>query len=76
MNNKNQKKAIAFHLKEYGNITSLDAIREYGVTRLSSIIYTLRNEGWIIISEPITRKNRFGNSVTLAKYVFKNTFAW
>ena len=76
MNHKNQKQAIAFHLKEYGNITSLDAIREYGVTRLSSIIYTLRNEGWIIISEPITRKNRFGNSVTLAKYVFKNTFAW
>tara|TARA_R100000231_G_scaffold139303_1_gene120041 strand:- start:406 stop:645 length:240 start_codon:yes stop_codon:yes gene_type:complete len=74
MNPKNQKEAIALHLKQFGNITSLEAIKEYGITRLSSIIHTLRSEGWGIISEPITRKNRFGNSVTLAKYVFKHTF--
>ena len=43
MNPKNQKEAIALHLKQFGNITSLEAIKEYGITRLSSIIHTLRS---------------------------------
>ena len=41
----NQKEAISYHLKEFGSITSLEAIQEYGATRLSSIIYDLRKDG-------------------------------
>lgn len=69
-----QKEAVSCHLKEYGSITSLEAIQEYGATRLSSIIYDLRKDGWNIISKPVTKKNRFGNSVTIAKYIFESTF--
>jgi len=69
-----QKEAVSYHLKEFGSITSLEAIQEYGATRLSSIIYDLRKDGWSITSKPVTKKNRFGNSVTIAKYIFQSTF--
>ena len=69
-----QKQAISYHLTEFGSITSLEAIQEYGATRLSSIIYDLRKDGWNIISKPVTKKNRFGNSVTIAEYIFEGTF--
>ena len=47
----NKTKAIQLHLIEKGTITSWEAIKEYGATRLSAIIYNLRNKyyGGIII---------------------------
>jgi hypothetical protein len=68
MNPKNQKQAVLNHLKEFQTITSLEAISEYGATRLSGIIFTLRKEGYNIQSLPFIKRNRFGNTVTLAKY--------
>tara|TARA_B100001094_G_scaffold205151_2_gene199085 strand:+ start:1595 stop:1816 length:222 start_codon:yes stop_codon:yes gene_type:complete len=68
MNPKNQKEAVLNHLKKFETITSLEAISEYGATRLSGIIYTLRKEGFNIESLPFIKRNRFGNTVTLAKY--------
>ena len=32
------------HLDDYGLITSWEAIQEYRITRLASVIYILRNE--------------------------------
>ena len=50
----NKTKAIQLHLIEKGNITSWEAIKEYGATRLSAIIYNLRNKyGMNIITETI-----------------------
>ena len=68
MNPKNQKQAVLYHLKQFQTITSLEAIKEYGATRLSGIIFQLRKDGYNIQSLPFIRKNRFGNTVTLAKY--------
>ena len=34
---KSQADAILWHLKTYGTITSYEAIKEYGATRLSAI---------------------------------------
>ena len=59
------------HLTERGNITSLQAFREYGITRLSAIIFNLRADGYNIVSEFITRKNRYGDKVSFAKYILK-----
>lgn len=68
MNPKNQKEAVLYHLQQFQTITSLEAIKEYGATRLSGIIFNLRKDGYNIQSLPFIRKNRFGNTVTLAKY--------
>ena len=36
---------ILNHLMEKGSITSMQAIQDYGCTRLSHYIYLLRNDG-------------------------------
>ena len=59
-----QKELIRRHLETYGEITSFDAFREYGCTRVSARIYELRHEdGLIITNERKTAKNRFGEPV-------------
>jgi len=65
-----QADAILWHLKTYGNITSYEAIKEYGATRLSAIIFNIRKNGYDIDSVPLTKKTRFGRSTTIAKYIY------
>ena len=37
-----QEDRVLRHLKQIGHITSWEAIKEYGITRLSAKIYNLR----------------------------------
>lgn len=60
------------HLRERKSITSLEAFREYGITRLSAIIFNLRKDGYTISSNKVGRKNRYGTMVYFAKYVLEN----
>jgi hypothetical protein len=69
-NVKNQKEAIMWHLMTYKQITSWEAIKEYGATRLSAIIFNLRNEGYNIISIDTSVTNRFGKQVNIATYKY------
>lgn len=59
---------ILKHLTYYGKITSWEAFQDYGITRLSAIIYNLRDAGYNISSEKRTAKNRFGNKTNFAEY--------
>ncbi len=70
---KNQTTEIQYHLQEKGSITSWEAIKEYGITRLSAVIFTLRGKGLVIKSEPIKTKNRFGRTILTARYVLKGS---
>lgn len=56
------------YLRDYGKITSWEAITEFGNTRLSATIYLLRKDGWNISTEYKTAKNRYGNTVSYAVY--------
>ncbi len=67
-----QKEQILGHLKEYGSITSWDAIMEYGVTRLSHHIYCLRNEGYIIPDKRIQVNTRLGRTTKISKYTLRD----
>lgn len=55
------------YIKEFGSITSLDAFRDLGNTRLSASIFILRKE-YDIKSVNETTKNRYGDKVTYARY--------
>lgn len=66
-----QREKVLEHLEKYGSITSMEAIALYGATRLSDIIYRLRNSGYTIITENKTTLNRFGNVTNYAKYILK-----
>lgn len=63
------KGRILRHLEKYGSITSWEAIKEYGRTRLSQYIYLLRNEGYLVIDSWEKATNRFGEPVHFKKYV-------
>lgn len=66
----NKTKAIVLHLQEYGSITSWEAIKEYGATRLSAIIYRLRNDyNMNIINEEVNFVDRYGTSSSYVKYI-------
>jgi hypothetical protein len=69
---KSQGDAILWHLKTYGSITSYEAIREYGATRLAAIICNHRKAGYDIDSLPLIKKTRFGRNTTIAKYTYVN----
>ena len=72
---KSQSDAILWHLKTYGTITSYEAIKEYGATRLSAIIFNHRKEGYNIESIPLKKKTRFGRTTTIAKYNYLKPLA-
>ena len=59
---------ILNHLRFKGSITSLQAFREYGITRLSAVIFDLRQNGYNITSTNVGRLNRYGDKVYFAKY--------
>lgn len=63
--------AVMNHLRERGSITSMEAFKAYGVTRLSAIIFNLRKRGVSIESVPMTMRDRFGTDVRYAKYVLR-----
>lgn len=68
---KNGADAILWHLKTYGHITSYEAIKEYGVTRLAAIIFNHRKNGYDIDSTPLNKKTRFGRTTTISKYIYQ-----
>jgi len=67
---KNQRTSVLFHLSERQTITSWEAIKEYGATRLSAIIHSLRKEGYNISTIPMQKTNRFGKTISIAKYKY------
>ena len=62
---------ILNHLMEKGSITSMQAIMDYGCTRLSHYIYLLRNDGYIIESEYKSGINRYGDRTNYCVYKLK-----
>lgn len=64
-----QKSVILDHLKRFGNIEPLTALREYGCYRLGARIADLRRDGHNIITETLTSVSRItGRPVRFANY--------
>lgn len=58
-------------MKDYGSITSLEAVNEYGIMRLASRINDLKAQGIAIVSEVKTGKNRYGEDTHFSVYKLK-----
>ncbi|MBQ7157761.1 MAG: helix-turn-helix domain-containing protein [Bacteroidaceae bacterium] len=64
-----QREMILDHLKKFGGITQLTALREYGIMRLASRISDLRKEGHSITKTMLTSTSRItGKPVHYAQY--------
>lgn len=66
-----QQDMILNHIRTYGGITSQEAFKKYGVTRLSDVVYKLKRRGFVIEPETIKSTNRYGKKVHFARYVLR-----
>lgn len=49
-------------------LSQMQAVKLYGLYRLSAVIYNLRNDGYEISTTYKSSKNRFGDPVTYVVY--------
>lgn len=63
-----QDQRVLRHLQDNDGITSWEAIKEYGITRLSAKIFNLRKRGHIITNEIIYDRNRYDEPVHYVRY--------
>lgn len=67
--NKTQK--VLAHLQEKRSITSWEAIKYYGATRLSGIIYNLKDKGYDITKKMEDFTDKYGDKSKFARYYLK-----
>lgn len=59
---------IVDYMRKYGTITHKEAERDIGCMRLASRICDLKMRGYAIKTERIKVKNRYNESVPIARY--------
>ena len=63
-----QCERILRHLKDNGSITTWESFTEYGITRLASRIWDLKQQGYKFEKNFKTKKNRYDENVSFVKY--------
>lgn len=63
-----QCEKVLRHMQDFGSITSLEAMQEYGIMRLASRISDLKRMGTPIRVETVKGKNRYGEATSYARY--------
>lgn len=63
-----QCERIVRHMQDFGSISSIEAMNEYGIMRLASRITDLRSQGLPIKRVMKCSKNRYGKPVCYARY--------
>lgn len=63
-----QTEMVLRHIKDYGSISPVEAMSEYGIMRLASRIHDLRKEGIDITVKIVQSKNRYGEPTHYAQY--------
>lgn len=67
-----QCEKIMSYMQEYGGITQIDALREFGCFRLASRVNDLRRNGIKIKTEMVRAKNRYGEPISFARYTLED----
>ena len=65
---KGNKTVVLKHLRENIGLTSMEAFKLYGITRLSAIIFDLRKLGYNIDTDMEIGKTRYGETCRYARY--------
>ena len=63
-----QTEKILTYMRDYGSITPLDALAEFGCMRLAARIADIRATGIPITSTMEISKNRYGETVRYSRY--------
>ena len=67
-----QCEKILKYIERHGSITTWDAFRDLGITRLSGRIHDLTQKGYDFERKTETAKNRDGESVSYTRYALKD----
>ena len=67
-----QCERVLRHMKDFGSISSLEAMSEYGIMRLASRISDLKGQGYPIVAERKTGKNRYKEPTSYCVYRLKH----
>lgn len=63
-----QREAILQYIKDFGSITPMQAFADLGITKLATRISEMRKDGMEFRIEMVHVRNRYGKSVSFAKY--------
>ena len=63
-----QCERIVDYMLQFGSISSFEAFTDLGIVRLASRIHDLKGQGYNIVSETKSAKNRFGETVSFKVY--------
>ena len=69
----NQKDRIIKYIHDFGSITSLEAMRDLGITQLGARIDGLQKDGYTFKKEWERAKNRYGEDVDYKRYSLEVT---
>ena len=68
----NKHKAVRRWLESHASISSMEAIENFGATRLSAIIFNLRHKNGLNIETVWCEgRDRFGNPMRFARYYLR-----
>ncbi len=67
-----QTQAVLDWLRTHASISSMEAIQNFGATRLSAIIFNLRKRGYNIETVMVDGRDRFGNQMKFARYYLRD----
>ena len=65
---KSHSERVLDYMNNFGSISSLEAFRDLGVTRLSAVIFNLKKAGYNITSNREKATNRYGDTTYFARY--------
>lgn len=63
-----QQERVLQYMNEHGSITSMEAFRDLGTTRLSAVIFSLRRKGHNIKSVTESFRNRYNEPIYYSRY--------
>lgn len=64
----NQKQRIIKYIQDFGSITSLEAMKDLGITQLGARIDGLQKDGYSFKKVWERSKNRYGENVDYKRY--------
>ena len=65
-----QAKRVIEYIKDFGSISSMEAFRDLGITRLSAVIFQLKDTPYQCFSVTEKSVNRYGEPTQFARYKF------
>ena len=66
-----QSMKVLKYMMDFGKITPVDAMKDLGVMRLAARISDLEDQGFEIVHERESGKNRYGEKTSYARYSLK-----